>query len=634
MSETSGFLRAVTFRPVVALVALAWRADRRGMLVLCFASVFEAGAGLAGMLAVGVLLDAIAGTGGLGGAMPWVALVLVAAIFLVQRVAFPFLGPAVESLEHRLTLLVRERVMTPLLRPSTIGHLEDPQVADELRLAQQVGSENFSAQQALGSLNDLAAARLAAIGSAVLLARWRWWAPVALAAAWLVSRAWYRRQMASLVLSMERSTPALRRAEYVGDLVLGGTAAKEARIFGVAPWLVSRFQTQWLNGMTQVWRQRRSRRLGTLACALVLLGGHLGILGLLVRSALALELSLGDLFVYLQAALGLAGLGFQPENEYVLRMGAAPLPHVLAVDRLVAAREARAPRGHRHPGEAPREAIRLEGVHFTYPGTDRSVLRGLDLDIPAGRSLAIVGENGAGKTTLVNLICGFYRPSAGVITVDGVDLAELETRLWQRRFAAAFQDFARYPVSARENVVFGHPKRSADYAAWTRAAENAGLAPVVGGLPDAWYTVLSREFEGGTELSGGQWQRVALARALFALETGARMLVLDEPTANLDVRAEAALYDRFLELTAGVTTILVSHRFSTVRRADRIVVLENGRVAESGSHEELLARDGRYARMFRLQARHYQDGPGVPVPVTGNGRAGGNGHSNGWGRPA
>jgi ABC-type multidrug transport system fused ATPase/permease subunit len=265
-------------------------------------------------------------------------------------------------------------------------------------------------------------------------------------------------------------------------------------------------------------------------------------------------------------------------------------------------------KGIRNPGRAPVESIRFEGVTFAYPRSDGPVLADLDLDIRAGRSLAIVGENGAGKSTLVNLLCGFYEPTRGRILVDGVDLAEIDKRAWQRRIAAVFQEFAKYPLTLRENVVLGHPGRAADYETRMRAGQRAGIMELVENLPENWNTILSKKFEGGTDLSGGQWQRVALARAMFALECGAGVLVLDEPTANLDVRAESALYERFLDLTAGLTTIVVSHRFSTVRRADRIVVLEGGRIVESGSHDQLMALDGRYARMFDLQARYYADG--------------------------
>ncbi|HVW31418.1 MAG TPA: ABC transporter ATP-binding protein [Acidimicrobiia bacterium] len=606
-SRPRGVRAALARRPVPALLRLAWQADRGGVCAIFIASLFEAAATIGATVAIGVLVDTVVKNGGSSGSAPWVALGVCAAIFLIQRVAFPFLGPAVESLEHRLTILVQQRVMAPLLRPVTIGHLEDPEVADQLRLALQVGSENFSAQQALGAFNDLMTIRLASAAAGVILFTWRWWAPVALLAAWLCSRAWYRRQMGTLVTSMERNTPSLRRAEYVGEIILGGTAAKESRIFGVGPWLLERFEGQWIDGMKEVWAGRRKGRIGTVFAAAVLTAAHVTVLGALVRAALNGEFSVGELFIYLQVALALAGFGFNPEMEYVLHMGAAPMPHVVAIERQIEQAETSFTRGIRNPGRAPAEAIRLEGVGFTYPRTEEPVLAGLDLEIPAGRSLAIVGENGAGKTTLINLLCGFYQPTEGRITVDGVDLAEIDKRAWQRRIAAVFQEFAKYPLTLRENVVLGHPGRATDYETRIRAGQRAGIMELVEGLPANWNTILSKKFEGGTDLSGGQWQRVALARAMFALECGAGILVLDEPTANLDVRAESALYDRFLDLTAGLTTIVVSHRFSTVRRADLIVVLEGGRIAESGDHDELMALGGRYARMFDLQARYYAD---------------------------
>jgi ATP-binding cassette, subfamily B, bacterial len=604
-----GVRAAFAGRPVPTLVRMAWRSDRGGTAALFLAGVFKAAATIGATVTIGLLVDAIVKNGGTSGSAPWIALGAVAAIFLVQRVAFPFLGPAVESLEHRLTILVQQRVMSPLLRPVTIGHLEDPDLADELRLAQQVGSENFSAQQALGALNDLLSTRLAATAAAVILFTWRWWAPVALFGAWMVSRLWYRIQMATLVTSMERDTPALRKAEYVSELVLGGTSAKESRIFGLGPWLLDRFETQWLDGMREVWAGRRRGRLGTVIAGAALFAAHAVVLGALVKATLAGEFTVGQVFIYLMVAMGMAGFGFNPENEYVLHMAAAPMPHVAAVEQRVEQAENNFTRGIRHPGTAPVEAIRFDGVMFAYPRTDDPVLRNVNLTIEAGQSLAIVGENGAGKTTLVNLLCGFYQPTAGRILVDGVDLAEIDKRAWQRRIAAVFQEFAKYPLTLRENVVLGNPGRAADYETRIRAGQRAGIMELVESLPANWNTLLSKKFEGGTALSGGQWQRVALARAMFALECGAGVLLLDEPTANLDVRAEAALYDRFLDLTAGLTTIVVSHRFSTVRRADKIVVLEGGRIVECGSHDELMTLGGRYARMFDLQARYYTESP-------------------------
>jgi len=223
--------------------------------------------------------------------------------------------------------------------------------------------------------------------------------------------------------------------------------------------------------------------------------------------------------------------------------------------------------------------------------------------------MAVVGLNGAGKTTLVKLLARLYDPTSGAVWVDGQDLREVDPTDWQRRIAAIFQDFLRYGLPARDNIGFGGLAMAGDQQALERAAAKAGVLDRIAALPAGWDTPLSRHFTGGADLSGGEWQRVALARALFAVEAGATVLILDEPTANLDVRAEAELYDRFLDLTRGLTTLLISHRFSTVRRADRICVIEDGAVREIGTHGELMALGGRYAEMFALQSQRFVDAP-------------------------
>jgi ATP-binding cassette subfamily B protein len=259
------------------------------------------------------------------------------------------------------------------------------------------------------------------------------------------------------------------------------------------------------------------------------------------------------------------------------------------------------------PRGLPKRQIRLERVTFSYPGSDRLVLDGLDLVLPAGRCTAIVGLNGAGKTTLVKLLARLYEPTRGRILVDGIDIRAFGVDDWRRQIGVIFQDFNRYELSAAENIGFGAIELAGNRDRLRSVARHAGILTTLERLPRGLDTPLARQYKGGAELSGGQWQRVAIARALFALENGASVLVLDEPTAALDVRAEAAFFDKFVDVTRGATALLISHRFSSVRHADNIVVLANGRVIEQGTHDELLTANGRYAELFRLQAERFTE---------------------------
>ncbi|MFP5377290.1 MAG: ABC transporter ATP-binding protein [Acidimicrobiia bacterium] len=397
-----------------------------------------------------------------------------------------------------------------------------------------------------------------------------------------------------------------RASRYTSGLANTPPHAKETRLFGMLGWLLERFRAQW----DQVADVRLSASRVAVRRTVALLAAVSPLVALafvaLGRAALDGDPGARDLAVSFQAAILIFSL-LDPRGDEIYQLDFGLAAHDALLDvrtTLGAARDDAARDEGRDATGLPSGEIRFFGVSFSY-GAGAPVLDGLDLAIPAGSSLALVGVNGAGKTTLVKLLAGLYVPQAGAITVDGIPLGDLDLASWRRQLAVIFQDFVRYELPASDNVRFGGVDHR-DPEALDRAAARAGVAGVVAGLPRGWQTPLARHYAGGSDLSGGQWQRVALARALFAVDAGARVLVLDEPTANLDVRAEARLFDEFLDLTAGLTTILVSHRFSTVRRADRICVLEGGRVVEHGSHDALVAAGGRYARLFDLQAARFR----------------------------
>jgi len=310
----------------------------------------------------------------------------------------------------------------------------------------------------------------------------------------------------------------------------------------------------------------------------------------LAAAATSGHLGLDKLVTFASAAVSTSMIAFGG-----LSWALAPAAAVLRLQ------EAMDPAGALVPGTGsatgmPAREIRFRHVTFAYPSSGAPVLAGFDLAIPAGSSLAIVGQNGAGKTTIAKLLCRLYDPQSGAIEIDGIDLREFDLASWRSRVAAVFQDFFRLELSLRDNVApAGAPDQVVRAALESAGAAN--LAPL--------DTVLARGYDGGTDLSGGQWQRVALARALAAVKLGAGVVLLDEPTAQLDVRGEAEIFDRVLFATRHCTTILISHRFSTVRHADRICVLEHGRVIELGTHDELMALNGRYRTMFDLQAQRF-----------------------------
>ena len=500
------------------------------------------------------------------------------------------------------------RVMTAALAHEDLRLFDDPPLAASLDRGVQLA--RYGPGELVSGLNTQWTVRCEGLAAAVLVGVYWPAAAIALTALWLVVA---RSLQASYYRADPFWTDPLRRARYVERIGLLPPWAKEVRIFGLAGWLVEQYGREWTAVMTELWRARRAdyRSMAVLGC--VVLGAHVAVLLLLARSASTGAFSLAALVVILQGLFGMPLIASLSGDTWI-ENGSVPVPDVLNLEQAVRAGESASKAAAGQPGHGrglaaaglPRRSISFERVSFGYPSRDTLVLDGFDLRLVAGRSVAIVGLNGAGKTTLVKLLTGLCEPSAGTIAIDGTDLADLDLASWRRQLAVIFQDFVRYELPLADNVRFGSIEHELlGPAELMELTSQAGAAELTAALPAGAATTLSPRFDGGVDLSGGQWQRVAFARALMAVRAGARVLVLDEPTAHLDVRAEAELYDNFLELTSGLTTVVISHRFSTVRRADRIVVLDQGRITEDGSHDELMRAGGQYARLFRLQARNY-----------------------------
>lgn len=535
------------------------------------------------------------------------ALIVVGALLLIERILLPLRWFISGTIRWRVDSEVLRRLVRASQAPVGVAVLERPDVAFSAhRTIEALGRREFSPGSACAGLVALVA-RYAqwALLAGLLAWAYTWWAGLAAAAAALTVRVGIRASVGVLG-EVERAQEAhRRRRDYLRDLLLGPHAAKEVRLLDILSWLVGRYRDSSLAAATPTWRARRRYLYrpfliyGPVSLAL----GAAASVGM-ARAAAEGRLSLEHLAFGLQAMLLISMLGeFFLEADDQTQFGMQSYAALVDFERACAQAEP-------FPGRSsalgrPQSTVRFENLCFSYPGGHGDVLHNLDLTIRAGESLAIVGLNGAGKTTLVKLLARLYEPTSGRITVDGVDLRELSAPAWQRQVATVFQDFVHYDLSLHDNVAVGAIELTGDDAGVRAALARAGASQLLADLPHGERTVLSRQYSDGTELSGGQWQRVAIARALLAVEHGARVLVLDEPTANLDVRAEAAFFSQILATTRGLTTVVISHRFSTVRQADRIVVLDQGSVVEDGTHASLLAAGGEYARMFFLQARRF-----------------------------
>jgi ATP-binding cassette subfamily B protein len=399
-----------------------------------------------------------------------------------------------------------------------------------------------------------------------------------------------------------RQTRTERRTQYLHRLLTSREYAKEIRLFQLGALFIRRFQNlrrTLRREKLEIAARRTSAELGAQTLAvLAVFGSFLFI----AQRTLAGAVTLGGMVMYYQAfqrGIGslqslLKGLADLYEDSLFLTHFHEFLRFEPRVKEPV------------QPVSVPdpiREGIEIRDLSFRYPDSDRDVLQGIRMTVNPGEHVALVGENGSGKTTLIKLLCRLYDPSSGGILVDGQDLRRMEIAAWRDRISVIFQDYAQYHATARDNIWFGNIQRAPDDGGVEAAARSSGSDEFIAKLPERYETVLGKMFEEGEELSIGEWQKMALARAFFG---DYRILVLDEPSSSLDARAEYELYSRFHELSRGRTVFLISHRLSTASMADRIFVLDGGKLVESGTHEELLHRQGAYARMFELQARRYR----------------------------
>jgi ATP-binding cassette subfamily B protein len=581
-------------------IELVWSTSRLltvtfGLLTLV-AGVLPAGIAWLGQLIVDAVVAAISDDAPLTPALLFITAeaLLVALVAAAQRGIRMCQSLLRAQLGHRVNVLILDKA-----QELSMAQFEDADFYDKLtRARREASSRPLSLVNRTFSLGQNA---VTLVSYAVLLYQFSVWAVLILLVAGFPSFFAEAKFAGDAFRLFRWRSPESRKQMYLETVLAREDHAKEVKLFRIAPLFLQRYRDIFASLYKEDRALTIRRETWGLFLGIVGTAAFYGVYGWIAIATMQQIITLGEMTMYVlvfkqgQSAVSasLSAIGGMYEDNLYLSNLYEYLEQAGAEDT-----------GTARSGRSPGDGVRFEGVRFQYPGSARPALSDVDLHLQPGRSLALVGENGAGKTTLIKLLTGLYRPSGGRILLDGTPLDEWDTETLRRRIGVIFQDFARYQISVGENIGVGDVAHFEDTERWRQAAAQ-GMADVfIHNLPAGFDTQLGSWFRDGQELSAGQWQKIALSRAFMDLD--ADILVLDEPTASMDAAAEAALFEHFRKLTEGKITILISHRFSTVRRADHIVVIEEGRITERGTHDELMRLQGHYATLFSLQAEGYR----------------------------
>ena len=516
---------------------------------------------------------------------------------------------ATQQVQTLLMLRLSNAISIQIMEKSAsldVAYYEDDEAYDKL---QRASNESGYRPYQIFYQMTIMGSQLVTLASVIaVLVSWNWWLGLCILLTPLPS-VWFQFFYERRAYQIERERAPLRRQlSYFQFLVTHASSVKEIRLFRLGGYFINRYKEHYHEFYAVDSRLARRQSLAlapfTILANAVAAGAQIAAIAITIFAN-----QLGFLAGYIQAISVVQGT-----MQALLGSLAQLYQHNLYVNNLFEFLDTPASRiksGTRRVPARLKKGIEFRSVSFAYPGTDAEVLHDLSLFLRAGECVALVGQNGAGKTTLVKLLTRLYEPTAGQILLDDIPLEDYDLDDLRRRISALFQDFVQYEMTVRENIGFGSIEEIQNGARIQQAARDSGVDTMIEDLPEQYETVLGRMFARGQQLSGGQWQRMALARAFMRR---APVVILDEPTASLDAQAEAEIFGRMQQVAAGATTLLIAHRFSTVRKADRILVIERGRVIEDGSHEELLRQQGTYARLFHLQASGYLENSGPSLP--------------------